>query len=97
MNKVQLIEQISVAADISKVSAGRALDAFVGAIIDTLQKDEPVVLAGFGTFLARARAARKGRNPQNGEVIEIKAAKIPTFKAGKLLKDAMNASDESGD
>ena len=90
MNKTQLIDKIADGADISKAAAGRALDAFVEAVTETLQEGETVSLVGFGTFSVRERAARTGRNPQTGEPIEIAAAKTPGFKAGKSLKDAVN-------
>ncbi len=91
MNKTELIEAIAASADLPKAVAGRALDAMVEAIIGALKKDDPVVLVGFGTFAVKDRAARTGRNPQTGDTIEIAAAKIPGFKAGKALKDAVNS------
>ncbi|MDV2857441.1 MULTISPECIES: HU family DNA-binding protein [Oceanimonas] len=90
MNKSQLIDRIADGADITKASAGRALDAFVEAITETLKDGESVSLVGFGTFEVRERAARTGRNPQTGATIQIAAAKTPAFKAGKALKDAVN-------
>ena len=90
LNKSQLIEKIAAGADISKASAGRALDSFIEAVSGALQEDDQVALVGFGTFSVRERAARTGRNPQSGETIEIAAAKIPAFKPGKALKDAVN-------
>ena len=90
VNKSQLIEKISEGADISKAAAGRALDSFIGAVTEELQSGEQVALVGFGTFSVRDRAARTGRNPQTGATIQIAAAKIPAFKAGKALKDACN-------
>ena len=90
VNKSQLIDKIAEGADITKAAAGRALDAFVEAISETLQEGESVSLVGFGTFSVRERAARTGRNPQTGAAIEIAAAKTPGFKAGKTLKDAVN-------
>jgi DNA-binding protein HU-beta len=90
VNKSQLIEKISEGADISKAAAGRALDSFIGAVTEELQNGEQVALVGFGTFSVRDRAARTGRNPQTGATIQIAAAKIPAFKAGKALKDACN-------
>ena len=91
MNKTELIEAIAASADLPKAVAGRALDAMVEAVIGALKKDEQVVLVGFGTFAVKERAARTGRNPQTGATIEIAAAKIPGFKAGKALKDAVNS------
>ncbi|OOE31129.1 DNA-binding protein HU [Vibrio parahaemolyticus] len=90
MNKTQLVEQIAENADISKASAGRALDASIEAVSGTLQSGDQVALVGFGTFSVRTRAARTGRNPKTGEEIQIAEAKVPAFKAGKALKDACN-------
>ena len=90
MNKTELIEAVAEGADISKAAATRAVDTVVESITGTLAKGEQVTLVGFGTFLVRDRAARTGRNPQTGAPIEIKAAKVPAFKAGKALKDAVN-------
>lgn len=90
VNKSQLIDTIADNADISKAAAGRALDALTDAITDALKKDDQVALVGFGTFSVRERAARSGRNPQTGATIQIAAAKVPSFKAGKALKDACN-------
>ena len=90
MNKSELVDQIAEASDISKASAGRALDAALEAITKSLQNAESVALVGFGTFLVRERAARQGRNPSTGETIQIAAAKVPAFKPGKALKDALN-------
>ncbi|GAA4343272.1 HU family DNA-binding protein [Kangiella taiwanensis] len=90
MNKSELIDAIAAGADISKAAAGRALDSMLDAVTDSLQKGEGVSLVGFGTFSVKERAARTGRNPKTGETIQIKAAKVPGFKAGKALKDAVN-------
>ncbi len=90
MNKTELVEAIAASADLPKAAAGRALDAMVEAITAALKKDDQVVLVGFGTFAVKARAARTGRNPQTGNPIEIAAAKIPSFRPGKALKDAVN-------
>lgn len=90
MNKSELIDSIAESADISKASAGRALDAAIDAVTSELKAGGQVSLVGFGTFSVKDRAARAGRNPQTGEAIQIKAAKIPSFKAGKALKDACN-------
>jgi len=89
MNKTELIEAMAEAGDISKASAGRALDGLVQAITDALKNGDQVTLIGFGSFSVRERAARTGRNPKNNEPIEIKASKVPAFKAGKALKDAV--------
>ena len=90
MNKNEMIEYIATAADISKMSAGRALDAALAAVTDALKKDEAVTLVGFGSFYVGKRAARTGRNPRTGDAISIEAAKVPKFRAGKALKDAIN-------
>lgn len=90
MNKSELTDAIADEADISKASAARALDAALNAIQGSLQNGEPVALVGFGTFSVRERGARTGRNPRTGENIEIAAAKLPAFKPGKALKDALN-------
>lgn len=89
-NKSDLIEAIAKSADISKAAAGRALDATIETIKKSLKKGEDVSLVGFGTFYVGKRAARTGRNPQTGAAIKIKAAKVPKFRAGKGLKDAVN-------
>lgn len=90
MNKSELIDAIATSADIPKASAGRALDAMINTVSDALAEGDQVVLVGFGTFSVKDRSARTGRNPQTGDPIEIPAAKIPSFKAGKALKDAVN-------
>ena len=90
MNKSELIEKIASGADISKAAAGRALDSFIAAVTDGLKEGDKISLVGFGTFEVRERAERTGRNPQTGAPIEIKAAKVPGFKPGKALKDAVN-------
>lgn len=89
MNKSDLIEKIAEAADISKAAAARALDAFTDAVTVALKEGDTVSLVGFGTFSVKERAARKGRNPQTGATIEIKASKTPSFKPGKALKEAI--------
>lgn len=90
MNKSELIDAIAASADISKASAGRALDSALDAIKKTLKSGGEVTLVGFGTFSVGKRAARTGRNPQTGADIKIKAAKVPKFRPGKGLKDAVN-------
>lgn len=90
MNKSELIDAIADASELTKVDAGRALDGFLGAVTNALSDGDSVALVGFGTFSVKDRAERKGRNPQTGAEITIKAAKIPSFKAGKSLKDAVN-------
>lgn len=90
MNKAELIDAVAEGADISKADATRAIDAMVDQITNTLKKGDQVTLVGFGTFAVKERAARTGRNPRTGEPINIPASKVPGFKAGKALKDAVN-------
>lgn len=90
MNKSELIDAVASSADLPKAAAGRALDAVIEAITQALKEGDSVSLVGFGVFAVKERAARTGRNPQTGAPIEIKAANIPSFKAGKALKDAVN-------
>lgn len=90
MNKLELIESVAKSADISKAAAERALDGAVAAIRNALKKGTMVTLVGFGTFYVGKRAARSGRNPRTGAAIRIKAAKVPKFRPGKALKDAVN-------
>lgn len=85
-----MIDYIAESADISKAAAQRALDATVESIQNSLAKGGMVTLVGFGTFYVGDRAARSGRDPRTGNTIEIKAAKVPKFRAGKALKDALN-------
>jgi len=91
VNKSELIDAVAASADLPKAAAGRAIDATIDAITDSLKKEDPVVLVGFGTFATKHRAARTGRNPQTGAPIQIKAARVPSFKAGKALKDSVNS------
>ena len=91
MNKSQLIDKIAADADISKAAAGRVLEAFTSSVSDALKGGDEVALVGFGTFSVRERATRTGRNPQTGKEITIAAGKVPGFRAGKALKDAVNA------
>lgn len=90
MNKTELIEHIAKQADLSKASATRALDAMLNGIRISLKNGHPVTLVGFGTFAVTNRAARTGRNPRTKEPIDILSAKVPKFRAGKALKDALN-------
>ena len=90
MNKSELIDAIAEAADVSKAAAGRALEATIDAVKKAMKKGDMVTLVGFGTFYVGKRAARTGRNPRTGGAIKIKAAKVPKFRAGKGLKDAIN-------
>ena len=90
MNKANLIDSIAEQTDLTKKQAADALDALTSTITDTLSHGEDVSLIGFGTFKISERAARTGRNPRTGEAIQIRASKIPSFKAGKALKEACN-------
>lgn len=90
MNKTELIEHIAKHADISKAAATRALEATISAVKTSLKKGNAVSLVGFGTFDVAKRAARTGRNPRTGAAIKIKAARVPKFRPGKALKDAVN-------
>ena len=90
MNKTELIERIAVKAELSKKDAKDALEAALDVIQEAVVNGDPVQLVGFGTFSSSVRAARNGRNPLTGEKMEIKAAKVPKFKAGKCFKDALN-------
>jgi DNA-binding protein HU-beta len=90
VNKAELVDAIADSADLSKAAASRALDSVISSITDALKDGDQVSLVGFGTFTVKDRAARTGRNPQTGQPIEIAAAKVPGFKAGKALKDAVN-------
>ncbi len=90
MNKTELIDHMADEAEIPKAAAARALDALIGAVKVTLKKGGSVTLVGFGTFAVGKRAARTGRNPRPGAAIKIKAAKVPKFRPGKGLKDAVN-------
>jgi DNA-binding protein HU-beta len=90
MNKAELIESIAKASDISKAAAGRVLDNTLRSITFALKKGEVVTLVGFGSFYVGKRTARTGRNPRTGQAIKIKAAKVPKFRSGKALKDAIN-------
>ncbi|MCA0970342.1 HU family DNA-binding protein [Halobacillus litoralis] len=89
MNKTDLINAVSEKADLSKKDATTAVDSVFESIMDSLKDGDKVQLIGFGNFEVRERAARKGRNPQTGEEIEISASKVPAFKPGKALKDAV--------
>ena len=90
MNKQDLIAAMADKANITKKDAEAALNAFMGSVEGALKKNDKVQLVGFGSFEVRSRAARTGRNPQTGAEIKIKASKVPAFKAGKALKDAIN-------
>ncbi len=90
LNKSELIEHIARQADLSKAAATRALEAMLGGVKTSLKKNNTVSLVGFGTFSVGRRAARNGRNPKTGDAIKIKASKVPKFRPGKALKDALN-------
>ncbi|SDD96197.1 HU family DNA-binding protein [Desulfuromonas thiophila] len=90
MTKTELVNAIAEKAELSKSDAEKALKAFVDVVTSALQADDKIALVGFGTFSVGERAARVGKNPQTGDQIEIAAAKVPKFKAGKALKDAIN-------
>ena len=89
MNKAELVATVAAKAELSKKDAAEAIDAVLATITDALKNDDKVQVVGFGTFEVRQRAARKGKNPQTGAVVDIPAAKVPAFKAGKALKDAI--------
>lgn len=91
MNKTELVAAVAEQADISKKDAEKALKAFVDVVTEEMKKGEKVQLVGFGTFEVSERAAREGRNPQTGKTMKIEACKARKFKAGKALKDAVNA------
>lgn len=89
MNKTELIAKMADKAELSKKDAEKALNAFVDSVTEGLKNGEKVVLVGFGSFETKKRAARKGKNPQTGAVIDIPAATVPSFKVGKGLKEAV--------
>ena len=90
MTKAELVEFVAESADLTKADAARALDAVVEGVTKGLKKEGKVTLVGFGTFTAKKRAARTGRNPQTGAEVKIAARVVPGFKAGSKLKDALN-------
>jgi len=90
LNKADMVEQIAQAAEVSKSAAERAVDALIGAVKSSLKKGDMVTLVGFGTFYVNQRQARTGRNPRTGAALTIKATRVPRFRAGKALKDAIN-------
>lgn len=89
MNKQELIANVAEKSELTKKDAEKAVNAVVASIEEALSQGDKVQLVGFGTFEIRERAARKGRNPQTGEEINIAAAKVPVFKAGKVLRSAV--------
>lgn len=91
MNRIELIESIATKAEITKKDAEKALAAFMDTVKDTLASGDKIALVGFGTFEVTERAAREGRNPKTGETMHISESKSPKFKAGKSLKDFVNA------
>ena len=91
MNRAELIAAMAKKADLTQKDAEKALKAFTDVVADELKKGDEIQLVGFGTFEVGERAAREGRNPQTGETMTIAACKAPKFKAGKALKDAINA------
>lgn len=91
MNKTELVAAIAEKTELSKKDAEKALKAFTEVVADELKKGEKIQLVGFGTFEVSERPAREGRNPRTGETMQIAASKAPKFKAGKALKDAVNA------
>ena len=90
MNKAELVAAVAAKAELSKKDAAEAIDAVLATITDALKNDDKVQVVGFGTFEVRQRAARKGKNPQTGAVVDIPAAKVPAFKAGQGLKNVVN-------
>jgi DNA-binding protein HU-beta len=90
MNKNELVDAVAERTGLAKSDAARAVEAVLGAITDALQQGDTVALSGFGTFATKTRAARTGRNPRTGEAIQIAESKVPGFKAGKGLKDAVS-------
>jgi DNA-binding protein HU-beta len=90
LNKSDLVKVIADAGELSNAAAGRVLDAILESVVKAVSKGDSVVLTGFGTFESTKRAARTGRNPQTNEPIQIPAATLPRFKAGKGFKDAVN-------
>lgn len=96
MNKSEFIDAIAAKTDMSKAAAGRALEAVLDTITDAVAKGDPVSVIGFGTFEARKRAARTGKNPQTGAAIKIAATTVPAFKPGKAFKDKVAAGKKGG-
>ena len=90
MNKSELVDSIAQSAGLTKEQDAKAVNAFTESVQGALQRGDDVVLVGFGTFSVKERAARMGRNPKTGEAIQIAASKVPSFKAGKVLKESVN-------
>jgi len=90
MNKAEFVDAVATNGDLSKTEAAAAVDAVLDSVTAALKQGEQITLVGFGTFLVRKREARTGRNPRTGEPLQIAASNIPSFKAGKALKDSVN-------
>ncbi len=90
MTKTELIEKMAAQSELTKKDAGAALDAFINVVTETLKTDEEITLIGFGAFKSAVRSERQGRNPATGATMTIPAKRVPSFKAGKALKDAVN-------
>ena len=90
MNKAELVTHVATEASVTKATAERLVGAVFSAIADALAREEPVAIAGFGTFATRSRAARRGRNPRTGEPVAVPASTVPSFKAAKALREAVN-------
>jgi len=90
MKKADFIKSVAEQADVSQTTAAACFDAMVDTVTGCLKEGDSLTFVGFGTFSVKHRAARKGRNPRTGESIDIKAANVPSFKAGKALKEALN-------
>lgn len=90
MNKSEFIDAVAAASGLTKADASKAIDGMIDTVTNTLKKGDSITLVGFGTFETRHRKARVGRNPRTGEALQIAASNIPSFKAGKALKDAVN-------
>ncbi|MDR3395353.1 MAG: HU family DNA-binding protein [Parasulfuritortus sp.] len=95
MNKSELIDAVAAKTEMTKAAAGRAVEAVLEVISETVAKSDSVAVIGFGTFEARKRAARNGKNPKTGEVIKIAATTVPAFKPGKAFKDKVAAKKAS--
>lgn len=96
MNKSELISALAAKTEMSKKDAEKAVNSFIETITDSLAKDDKIQLVGFGTFMVKNRPARNARNPRTGEEIKISASKTPAFKAGKALKEKVNAPKKKG-
>ena len=90
MNKGEFVDAVAAKGEMSKVDASNAVDAVLEAVTEAMKQGDQITLVGFGTFLVRKREARTGRNPRTGEPLQIAASNVPSFKAGKALKDAVN-------